>query len=50
MTPNSADAGAIMPRWTGMRVARPVGDLGRSVASPNPYWNRTGRTFLDPDG
>ena len=21
-----------------------------SVASPNPYWNRFGRTFLDPDG
>jgi catechol 2,3-dioxygenase-like lactoylglutathione lyase family enzyme len=21
-----------------------------SVPSPNPYWNRWGRTFLDPDG
>ena len=20
------------------------------VASPNPYWNRTGQTYLDPDG
>ena len=22
----------------------------RSVDSPNPYWNRCGQTFLDPDG
>jgi catechol 2,3-dioxygenase-like lactoylglutathione lyase family enzyme len=22
----------------------------QSVRSPNPYWNRWGRTFLDPDG
>jgi len=21
-----------------------------TVASPNPYWNRTGQTYLDPDG
>jgi catechol 2,3-dioxygenase-like lactoylglutathione lyase family enzyme len=21
-----------------------------AVDSPNPYWNRSGRTFLDPDG
>jgi len=21
-----------------------------TVSSPNPYWNRWGRTFLDPDG
>jgi hypothetical protein len=20
------------------------------VASPNPYWNRNGQTYLDPDG
>jgi hypothetical protein len=127
MTPDNADAGAIMPPWTGVRVARPVRDRGRPVAfywdllglsahggfrdhdgydgvfftlpgggeleltagpvaadggtaedllvlyvpgpgevraaaaalaaarvrsveSPNPYWNGTGRTFLDPDG
>jgi hypothetical protein len=40
------------PRWIATRIARPAGDLARSrqISSANPYWNRCGRTFLDPDG
>jgi hypothetical protein len=32
---------------TGARLA--AAGVAR-VASPNPYWNRTGQTYLDPDG
>jgi GNAT superfamily N-acetyltransferase len=32
------------------RAAELEGDGVRAVESPNPYWNRWGRTFLDPDG
>jgi ribosomal protein S18 acetylase RimI-like enzyme len=32
-------------------VAASIASAGvRQVSSPNPYWNRHGRTFLDPDG
>lgn len=32
------------------RAAELEVDGVRAVESPNPYWNRWGRTFLDPDG
>lgn len=32
-------------------ISARVGEAGTArVASPNPYWNRWGTTFLDPDG
>ena len=37
-----------MTAWIGSRVARPPTTTPAIAA--NPYWNRCGRTYLDPDG